>query len=120
MYLRRKLSRREMERFPKNIEYAADKQDLHKNDEQEENKLLEEKINETSLHNEKELSTVLSCPYPTYEPEGELDWYQRPDGSLVAFDGRSSLVALPAKLRKAVPGAVLRRIGEGEYMVFRY
>jgi hypothetical protein len=47
-------------------------------------------------------------------------WLRRTDGSLVAHDGISSLVALPAKLRRETGGAVLRQIEGKEYIVFRY
>ena len=105
MYLRRKLSRREQESFPKNIEFASNQENL-------------------CLHNKGEApkEEAPSCPYPApiAEDGDELQWFTRPDGSLVCFDGISSLVALPVKLRRAAPGAVLRRIAGREYMIFRY
>jgi len=109
MYLRKKLSRREQQGFPSNIEFASNK----------------EKV---SLHNKEkpddkpEEPAAPSCPYPApIADEGdELQWFTRPDGSLVSFDGISSLVALPVKLRKAAPGTVLRQIAGREYMIFRY
>ena len=105
MYLRKQLSRREQERFPQNIEFASNAENI-------------------GLHNTKEPAenTAPSCPYPApITDDGDaLQWFTRPDGSLVSFDGISSLVALPVNLRKAAPGAVLRQIAGREYMIFRY
>lgn len=53
------------------------------------------------------------------EDQGLL-WFDCPDGSLRAFDGRGSLIALPAELRQERPGARLMRIKGRDYMVFRY
>jgi hypothetical protein len=47
-------------------------------------------------------------------------WYRRTDGSLVAFDGISSLVAIPSALRGAVPKGAERMIEGKKYLVFRY
>ena len=63
-----------------------------------------------------------SCPYPAPIPDEtqELLWFRRPDGSLSAFDGVSVLLALPTTLAGRAPGAVIRKIGGENYMVFRY
>ena len=105
MYLRKKLSRREQEIFPKNLEFASNQENI-------------------GLHNNEKAAKeeAPSCPYPApITDDGDaLQWFTRPDGSLVSFDGISSLVALPVNLRKAAPGAVLRQIAGREYMIFRY
>ena len=105
MYLRKKLSRREQEDFPQNIEFASNQEKM-------------------GLHN-KEIAmdnAAPVCPYPApiADDGDELQWFTRPDGSLVSFDGISSLVALPVSLRREAPGAVLRQIAGREYMIFRY
>ncbi len=51
--------------------------------------------------------------------EAGLLWFSRPDGSLCAFDGVHTLLALPARLRRVPAGVRLLRIGEREYLVFR-
>lgn len=108
MYLRRKLSRREMERFPKQIEYAGDGIERQEQDE--------------SQAQPRPAASALSCPVAAEEvpDSGELLWLRRADGSLVAHDGLSSLVALPSSLRREGKGAVLRIIEGREYIVFRY
>ena len=60
-----------------------------------------------------------ACPWPAEPPEEGLLWYSRPDGSLVSFDGISTLLALPAELRAPVPGAAERVIEGKKYLVFR-
>ena len=119
MYLRRKLSRSELKDFPPKPEYASNENvaDLHNtnckpvhNAENKENRIKD-------LHNTKETEPHAEA---AAEDAGELLWFRSPDGSLVSFDGKSHLVALPVKLRAAVPNAVLRRIEGREYMIFRY
>ena len=111
MYLMRKLSSLEQRGFPRMIEYASNE--------------------DASLHNKTEPGespeppqeeSAPSCPYPAPIAENgdELLWFRRADGSLVSFDGLSSLVALPVSLRKASPGAALREIEGRQYMIFRY
>lgn len=55
---------------------------------------------------------------PPAEGPGLL-WFSRPDGSLSAFDGRSLLLALPARLRQRPAGLRLMQIDGREYLVFR-
>ena len=103
LYLRRRLSRRELKGFPAQIEHAADQSD-------------------DSLHNICVDSPTPSCPFPADIPEDapSLQWFSRRDGTLVSFDGISCLVALPAELRHADRRAVIREIAGRKYMVFRY
>ena len=109
LYLRRKLSRRDLEGFPKPIECVCDKECSAAQSE------AETEAEEESLHNNN------SCPWPapvTEETEGLL-WLRRADGSLTAHDGVSGLLALPAVLKNAPGRAVLRQIEGEDYLVFR-
>ena len=65
-------------------------------------------------------SDCRSCPWPAEVPEEGLLWYSRGDGSLTAFDGVSSLLALPAELRTLDDRAAERVIEGKKYLVFRY
>lgn len=58
------------------------------------------------------------APPPSSVSQDALRWFARPDGSLTAFDGRRSLVALPAALRHEAPGARLLRLNGRDYLVF--
>ena len=134
LYLRRRLSRRELADFPQVIEQASDQQ------------LPPQEVNIT--HEPQALAlALLPAPAPALEPEPQpepepapqpepepqpepqltstmepptLIWQERRDGSLVAKEGSHTLLALPARLRRAPQGADLRRIGGREYLVFRY
>ncbi len=108
-YLRRRLSRRELAAFPEVIEYAADAEPARE-------------APTASKSGEVSPSEVAPPPKSDTEEqsEPELLWRRRPDGSLTAFDGERNLVALPASLRSKAPGAVLRRIDGGDYLIFRY
>lgn len=132
LYLRRRLSRRELADFPQVIEQASDQQ-----------LPLQEEVNITQEPQEPAQALALPAPAPALEPEPEaqpertpppepepqaastvepptLIWQERRDGSLVAREGSHTLLALPARLRRAPQGADLRRIGGREYLVFRY
>ena len=140
LYLCRRFSRRELDAFPAPIESASDREreqtdashkeagrkeevsadcelaagDLPAADEQG----AESERTGESLHNE--LTDYRACPWPAEPPEDGLLWYRRGDGSLVSFDGVSSLLAIPARLRTA-PAQAVERVIEGEkYLVFRY
>ena len=119
MYLRRKLSRSELKDFPPKLEYASNETDVDLHNANYE-PVYNAKIrgNRTEdLHNTKGTEARAEV---AAEDAGELLWFRRPDGSLVSFDGKNHLVALPVNLRAAVPNAVLRRIEGREYMIFRY
>ena len=124
MYLRRRLSRRELADFPRVIEQASDRQLPPR-----------EEVNIT--HEPSEPAPEAPDPAPTPEEESQpqpepepepastmeppmLIWQERRDGSLVAKEGSHTLLALPASLRHVPQGADLRRIGGREYLVFRY
>lgn len=110
LYLRRRLSRHDMSAFPESMEYASAsgiKPHLSSTEGDNE-KVLEEQV--AFVGNDSSFA----------EAEDELIWFRRPDGSLVCHDGKSSIVALPASLRREIPGAVLRYIDGGLYMLFRY
>ena len=119
LYLRRRLSRRECAALPREIEYAglagaADR--VH------EEAAPEQTYDAPPAAEEKPAEEVAPSPaaLPIPDDAEELLWFTRPDGTLTAFDGRSCIVAIPAKLRRRAPGAVLRRIGGTVYMLFRY
>ena len=136
LYLRRKLSRRELAALPNPIEFASDRE--------QENLHNEVDINDSAgrqpMHADKSEpppedvrpaepetdsqpkgeTDYTSCPWPAELPGEDLLWYRRPDGSLVSFDGVSSLLAIPAELR-APNGRMAERVIEGKkYLVFRY
>ena len=136
LHLRRRLSRRELAGFPDPIESVSDldQENLHKgvnincDSGQQMTIAHETEPKPNSLHNiepktdkQPEGETdYLSCPWPAELPEEGLLWYRRPDGSLTAFDGISSLLAVPAELR-APNARMTERVIEGKkYLVFRY
>lgn len=124
LYLRRRLSRRQLDKLPANIEYATNSAPEEKPEEEPAEKVPEEESpaveappTELAEAGERELAE------PEIPDEGELEgllWFSRPDGSLSAFDGKSSLVALPSRLRSPAPAARILRWQGREYMVFRY
>lgn len=103
LYLKRKLSRSQLRGFPEKIEYAAPAGLVLP-----EIKAVEAPAAESPL------------PKPQSMGDSTLTWFRRSDGSLVSHDGKTCLVALPAKLREAPPRAVLREIDGLCYMLFRY
>lgn len=140
LYLRRRLSRRELAAFPDPIEFASDRErektvDSHnvvdiKEESSADDTAKAEEIpvgseqdaelenGDESLHNTS--ADYRACPWPAEPPEDGLLWYRRGDGSLVSFDGVSSLLAIPARLRAAPAQAVERVIEGKKYLVFRY
>lgn len=124
LYLRRRLSRRELTAFPQVIEQASDQQLPHReevNITQEPEALAPAPALEPEPQPEPEPAPPEPEPQAasTVEPP-TLIWQERRDGSLVAKEGSHTLLALPARLRRAPQGADLRRIGGREYLVFRY
>ena len=133
LWLRRKLTALERRAFPAPMEYAADTDttdDLHKtidikedaeenskHNTKQETENHEEKSEDRSLH--KNETDLRACPWPAEPAEEGLIWYARGDGSLTAFDGISSLLALPAALRGTNKRAVERVIEGKRYLVFR-
>lgn len=143
LYLRRRLSRAELAHFPKQIEFASNSGaaiEPEKEAEPEE-KLPETETEADAAQEEEETKTenkagpeqtaepepeedayINACPYPAPVPENseELLWFRRSDGTLTAFDGISSLVAIPAELRRGKKEAVIRKLDGRDYMIFRY
>ena len=143
MYLKRRMSRSELREFPENIEYASN-QDEHTGEDTEITPERQEKIirreyrpepvkapEQAPEQNRSEpqaagesgsaAETAHITPPETANSDSEsLLWFKRPDGSLTAFDGRGSLIALPAELREETEGTVMRYINGKEYMIFRY
>ncbi|MCR5576259.1 MAG: hypothetical protein K6F56_04550 [Oscillospiraceae bacterium] len=111
LFLRRSLSGLERRTLPTVIDCASDSPEA----------VGEEAP--TSLHNTESppQTTLSACPWPAPVPEGDGDllWLRCTDGTLRAHDGVSTLVAFPARLKSPAPRAVLRRIGDTDYMVFR-
>ena len=99
-----------------NLEEIQENLCLHKNC--EEIKQTCGQLSPEDLHNAG--TNLHACPWPAEPPEDGLLWYSRPDGSLVAFDGISSLVALPAEPGARLPRAAERVIEGKKYLVFRY
>lgn len=98
LYFKRRLSRREMENFPRKIDYAG----------------------ETGHGDESSREVRPSPPTTPQDDEDGLVWYKKADGTLTAFDGKSRVIAIPSKLRSAPRAAVLRTIEGQEYILFRY
>ncbi len=120
LWLRRRLSRNELRAFPDPIESASDRETESPQaagpEPARESRDAAGDAEETPARE----SDHRSCPWPAEPPEEGLLWYRRPDGSLTAFDGISSLLALPAELRAPGPQASLRVIEGKKYLVFRY
>ena len=143
LWLRRKLSRRELEHFPAPIAFVSDREhegeDANRDDslhnmkssqaehvEEQGIESLHNHNNDTdeqieydsySLHNTTDL---YRCPWPAALPEGDLLWFRREDGSLVSHDDVSGLLALPEELRERSATAAVRTIEGKKYLVFRY
>ena len=121
--LRRRCSRRELSAFPEPMEFASDteRDEAEKTDAEaaaEENAETAAACEERTAQNPE--TDYRACPWPAEPPEEGLLWYRRTDGSLVAFDGISSLVAIPSALRGGVPQGAERMIEGKKYLVFRY
>ena len=124
---------RELADFPQVIEQASDRQlppQEEVNITQESLELIPLPAPAPALEPEPQPEPE-PAPQPEPEPQPEpqltstmepptLIWQERRDGSLVAKEGSHTLLALPARLRRAPQGADLRRIGGREYLVFRY
>ena len=141
LYLRRKLTRRELAAFPDPIELVSDREAMPQ--EVKGSKHKEVNINDDAafgtptaiepdkeiegLHNDRDAlehapareTDYSTCPWPAEVPEEGLLWYRRADGSLTAFDGISNLLAIPAELRRPTPQMVERVIEGKKYLVFR-
>lgn len=108
LILRRRLSAAEMKKLPAELAYASTREP--------------EPELEPETEQEPETGADLE-PEPEEEPEEPeedgLRWFTRPDGSLTAFDGRGTLLALPARLRQTPPGVRLARIEGRDYLIFR-
>lgn len=125
LYLRRRLSRRECAALPQKIEYAAPAGAAATRPEVSAPDADAEQTAQDAPETEPVPEAAASAsPSPAAVPipddAEELLWFTRPDGTLTAFDGHGCIIAIPAKLRRRAPGAVLRRIGGAVYMLFRY
>lgn len=95
LHLLKKLSRSEFNKLPQPIEYAADAQ----------------------LKNEE--VCIEEAEYGEESGDDGLLWFSTPNGYLTCFDGRQSLVALPAEsIRLAHDSGILREINGKKYVIF--
>ena len=125
LYLCRRLSRRDMERFPEEIERASDRQLAdEEGEEPEERSGSIEPVKDSPMEKDMEAEPGREQPAPVpAQPtpvEEEILWMENRDGSLTAISGEQRLLALPAKLRRVPEGARLRNICGRDYLVFRY
>ena len=137
LYLRRRLSRSELRRMPEVIEYAAPAglcttaegcRDAEGNTDgasakveaEAESVQLSDEPRADSAGGGAEAAAEHDAPAAENSGEDGLLWFSRPDGTLTAFDGRGSIVAIPAELRRDAPGAVIKKINGRIYMLFRY
>lgn len=124
MFLRRRMSRTERAKMPREIEYAApagERRGTHNTPERP-----EREPERTEIEKGKECEVI---PAPEAErrdtasedADGEgLLWFSRPDGTLTAFDGERSIIALPTHAPGGKGRAVIREINGKRYMLFRY
>ena len=98
MYLRKRLTRSELEAFPKSIICASNSEGLH-------NKEKDEAQAETS---------------PETDRDSERVWFRGSGGSLISQCGDSLLIAIPENLRTEKPGLRRREIEGKKYIIFRY
>ncbi len=137
LYLRRRLSRSELRRMPEVIEYAAPAGlcttaegvaaghmgGTEAEAEAESVQLSDEPRADSAgggAETEPEYDTHNAEAAENKDDEDGLLWFSRPDGTLTAFDGWGSIVAIPAELRRDAPGAVIKKINGRIYMLFRY
>ena len=137
LYLRRRLSRSELRRMPEVIEYAAPAGlcttaeggraaegntdgASAKVEAEAESVHVSSEPRADSAGGEAEAAAEHDAPAAENSGEDGLLWFSRPDGTLTAFDGRGSIVAIPAELRRDAPGAVIKKINGRIYMLFRY
>lgn len=135
LYLRRRLSRSELRRIPEVIEYAAPARlctlaeggraaegntDGASAKAEAESVHLSDEPRADSAGGEAEAAAEHDAPAAENSGEDGLLWFSCPDGTLTAFDGRGSIVAIPAELRRDAPGAVIKKINGRIYMLFRY
>lgn len=137
LYLRRRLSRSELRRIPEVIEYAAPAGlctpaeggraaegntdgASAKVEAEAESVQLSDEPRADSAGGEAEATAEHDAPAAENSGEDGLLWFSRPDGTLTAFDGRGSIVAIPAELRRDAPGTVIKKINGRIYMLFRY
>lgn len=137
LYLRRRLSRSELHRMPEVIEYAAPAGlcttaeggraaegntdgASAKVEAEAESVHLSDEPRADSAGGGAEAAAEHDAPAAENSGEDGLLWFSRPDGTLTAFDGRGSIVAIPAELRRDAPGTVIKKINGRIYMLFRY
>lgn len=121
LYLRRRMTRRELAAMPRNIEYAAPVGEGGRHEEARKEEIFAPiALAEVSPVEAPEEVSEEAPEEVSGERGDELLWFTRPDGTLTAFDGKSSLVAIPAELRRNESRTVLKELNGRTYMLFRY
>lgn len=139
MFLRRRISRTERAKIPLEIEYAAPAGETRgavNAAEETAHKPEHTESQSTDLvHNSERESKIIPAAEAIAENGGKADgdgdagtgksdegllWFSRPDGTLTAFDGKGSIIALPTSVNAAAERAVIREINGKRYMLFRY
>lgn len=124
MFLCRRMSRTERAKMPHEIEYAAPAGETHGAPTALER--TEREPERTEIEKSEQAKVI---PAPEAErrdtanedADGEgLLWFSRPDGTLTAFDGERSIIALPTHAPGGKGRAVIREINGKRYMLFRY
>lgn len=105
LHLRKRLSRLERQRLPSPILFAAD---------------ISWEIPE-ALPGEQKVKPEQSKPVqPETDETLDVLWFSTPDGMLTTFDGKRSLIAIPADTPQLPRGAdgLMREINGRQYLVF--
>ncbi|MGI5977833.1 MAG: hypothetical protein ACOX68_09080 [Candidatus Limivicinus sp.] len=127
LYIRRKLSRLDMQDFPRNIEYAAPRGLLP------ECSAADDEAGDDALSRETDINIIpAAADEPEEEPEAKSDgvtsddsgseqlWFSQGDGTLFGTADGQRYIALPAQLRKNTAGPRLKNICGRIYMLFKY
>lgn len=121
MFLRRRMSRTERAKMPREIEYAAPAGERRGAPERP-----ERKPEHTEIEKSEQAEVILAPDAERHGTANEdadgagLLWFSRPDGTLTAFDGERSIIALPTHAPGGKGRAVIREINGKRYMLFRY
>lgn len=124
MFLRRRMSRTERAKMPREIEYAAPAGEQRGALTAPECPEREPERTEIEKNEEREVIPAHKAERrdtASEDAEGKgLLWFSRPDGTLTAFDGERSIIALPTHAPGDMGRAVIREINGKRYMLFRY
>lgn len=121
MFLRRRMSRTERAKMPREIEYAAPAGEKRCAPERAEREPERSETEKSEADEVASIPEVESRDTANNDADGEgLLWFSRPDGTLTAFDGEGSIIALPTHAPGSKGRAVIREINGKRYMLFRY